>query len=85
MRQASLLPTYLGMPPPTPDLLLSGGNSVSLAAANGDGTYKAPVLITDQAYPAVGTVTGFRVADVNGDGLPDLLVIGEGSSDHVAR
>jgi hypothetical protein len=62
-----------------PDLLLSGGNSVSLAAANGDGTFKAPVLITDQAYPGIGTVTGFRVADVNGDGLPDLLVIGEGS------
>jgi hypothetical protein len=62
-----------------PDLLVSGENSVSLAAANGDGTFKAPVLIAEQGYPGVDIISGFRVTDVNGDGLPDLLVIGEGS------
>jgi hypothetical protein len=62
-----------------PDLLLSGDNSVFLAAANGDGTFKAPVLITEKSFKGSFTIAGFDVSDVNGDGLPDLLVIGDGS------
>jgi hypothetical protein len=63
----------------TPDLLLSGDNSVFLAAANGDGTYKAPALITEKSFKRSFSIAGFDVSDVNGDGLPDLLVIGDGS------
>jgi hypothetical protein len=33
-----------------PDLLISGESSVSLAAANGHGTFKAPVLIAEQGF-----------------------------------
>lgn len=62
-----------------PDLLLSGDNSVFLAASNGDGTYKAPVLVTDKSFKGSYSIAGFRVTDANGDGLPDLLVIGNGS------
>ena len=62
-----------------PDLLISGVNTVSVAAANGDDSFKAPALITEEGYPGVDIITGFRVADVNGDGLPDLLAIGDGS------
>ena len=73
------LASVSGSTSPAPDLLLSGDNSVFLAASNGDGTYKAPVLITEKSFKRSGSIAGFRVADVNGDGLPDLLVIGNGS------
>jgi hypothetical protein len=43
--------------------------SVLVLLGNGDGTFKPPVTLTPGPYPGV-----VSVADVNGDGKPDLLV-----------
>ena len=49
---------------------ISGSNDVSVALGRGDGTF------ADQArYPAGAVPMGIAVADVNGDGAPDLLTV----------
>jgi len=47
-----------------------GANPVSVMLGNGDGTFQAPIQFASGA-PGVGTVA---IADVNGDGRPDLVV-----------
>ncbi len=55
------------------DLAVAGGPSYSgtvyVLLGNGDGTFQAPVSYAVGAYPA-----DIEVADVNGDGIPDLVV-----------
>jgi hypothetical protein len=53
------------------------GEEVGILLGNGDGTFKPTV-----GYPSGGwSNTGISVADLNGDGKPDLVVAGCGSSD----
>jgi hypothetical protein len=47
----------------------NSGNSVSVFLGNGDGTFKTPV-----PYAVGLSPNGIVVADVNGDGKPDLVV-----------
>ena len=62
------------------DLILGGDNSIYYAAANGDGTYQAPVLAVQRGkLGSVGTIDFIQIADVNSDGRPDLLVGGSGN------
>ena len=46
-----------------------GGNTVSLLLNNGDGTFQPQIVLPTGTRP--GAVT---VADLNGDGIPDLVV-----------
>jgi hypothetical protein len=54
--------------------------SYSLALGNGDGTFQAPTGIAANDVNAVGTgglyTTSLAIADMNGDGIPDLVTIG---------
>ena len=52
---------------------------VGLLLGNGDGTFQSPVTYASGGYET-GSVA---VADLNGDGLPDLITANPGSSDHL--
>jgi hypothetical protein len=55
-----------------PDLVVANlrGNSVSVLAGNGDGTFQSQqTFATSGSYP-----TAVAIADMNGDGKPDLIV-----------
>ena len=58
----------------------SGGNSVLVYLGIGNGQFGAPVGGT-QGFTVGTNPTGISVADLNGDGKPDLLVANTGSND----
>jgi hypothetical protein len=63
------------------DLILSdrSGDNVDVLIANGDGTFKTPVVYQTGPSPwfyIVGEINwNLSVADFNGDGIPDILVV----------
>src|SRR5439155_12789216 len=50
-----------------------GGDTVGVLLSNGDGTFAPPV-----EYAVINTPGRVRVADLNGDGHPDWVVISPG-------
>jgi hypothetical protein len=51
------------------DLVISANFSMVVMLGNGDGTFKAPITASSQAGAMV-------VGDFNGDGIPDLAIVG---------
>src|SRR5580765_4209457 len=51
------------------DILNVGGTDVFVLLNNRDGTFRAPI-----AYTAGGTVANVKIADVNADTHPDVIV-----------
>lgn len=74
----SLLLTSLSKNASELDLLVAIDNNVYYAAANGDGTYKAPVVTLQRGNFQSENIASIQVEDFNGDGLPDLFVSGAG-------
>jgi hypothetical protein len=74
----SLLLTSLSKNASELDLLIALDNNVYYAAANGDGTYKTPVLALQRGNFQSEDIASIQVEDFNGDGLPDLFVSGAG-------
>jgi len=77
-----------------PDLLLATSTPVpnanptiaySLALGNGDGTFQAPTSIVTNDINAVGagSITTLAVADMNGDGIPDIVTIGGSTQNYL--
>jgi hypothetical protein len=75
-----------------PDLVVSDAlsNTVSVLGNNGDGTFQAPRQFAVGAFSPIAALGNsalgnlgrpVAVADVNGDGIPDILVANSGSSD----
>ena len=60
------------------DLLIALDNYIYYAAANGDGTYKTPVLTLQRGNFQSENIASIQVEDFDGDGLPDLFVSGAG-------
>ncbi len=60
-------------------LLVASSDNLYAAASNGDGTFKAPVPPAQPGAGAFVRITLLQLADVNGDGSPDLLVCVGGS------
>jgi Big-like domain-containing protein/VCBS repeat protein len=60
-----------------PDLVISDAfNSIAVLLGNGDGTFKAPVVYTEDFY----VTGGVAIADFNGDHKLDLAVVGGDTS-----
>src|SRR5258708_4664192 len=51
-----------------PDIVVANGGSVSILLGNGDGTFRAPITTTVNAFPRA-----LAVVDLNGDGVPDSV------------
>jgi hypothetical protein len=66
----------------TPVLNANDQVTLSVALSNGDGTFKTPVSIVTNdvnAPGAGGNSTPLAIADMNGDGIPDLVTLGASS------
>jgi hypothetical protein len=59
----------------------AGGNSVTVARVSGFGTSGQPLFATPVSYPVGTTPVSVTITDLNGDGIPDLLVANQGSND----
>jgi Bacterial Ig-like domain (group 3)/FG-GAP-like repeat len=57
----------------------SSNSTISVAAGNGDGTFAAQA-----DYPSPGVVLALVVADINGDGKPDIVFVSDPSNQGVA-
>jgi hypothetical protein len=62
----------------------ANGN-IALASISRDGVFVAVVTsayaaVSQQGYPITGTVFGLATADLNGDGVPDMVVASEASA-----
>lgn len=74
----SLLLTSLSKNAGALDLLIAIDNYIYYAAANGDGTYKAPVVTLQRGNFQSENIASIQAEDFDGDGLPDLFVSGAG-------
>jgi Bacterial Ig-like domain (group 3)/FG-GAP-like repeat/FG-GAP repeat len=58
-----------------PDLVVGGGTSVSVLLGNGDGTFQSAVSYASAGWQFTpGQFVPISVADLNGDGQPDIVV-----------
>ncbi|HEY1994203.1 MAG TPA: FG-GAP-like repeat-containing protein [Edaphobacter sp.] len=74
----SLLLTSLTRNASELDILIAIDNFVYYAAANGDGTYKTPVMTVQRSNFQSEDIASIEVEDFDGDGLPDMFVSGAG-------
>jgi len=58
-----------------PDLIFSNyaADTISVAQGNGDGTFQPPTIYPTEQGPGFAGPTGVAVADLTGDGIPDLI------------
>lgn len=62
------------------DLLVAGGSDIEVLLGNGDGTFQPAVAYGSGGSGGGSGATSLAVADVNGDGKPDLLEANWGSN-----
>jgi hypothetical protein len=70
-----------------PDMIFSNyaADTISVALGNGDGTFQAPTVYPTQQGPGFAGPSGIAVADLNGDGIPDLIYADYVSSNVAVR
>jgi hypothetical protein len=74
----SLLLTSLSKDASELDLLIALDNNVYYAGANGDGTYKTPVLTLQRGTFQSENIASIQVEDFDDNSIPDLFVSGAG-------